>query len=371
MAETADRIRELLQVAGITINGSEPWDIQIKDPRFYNRVLQGGSLALGESYVEGWWEVEKLDEFFNRVLRANLGDRIAHDWRFLLQAARARLFNVQDMVQASSSVRRHYDKGNNLYQAMLDKRLVYTCAYWKQAADLDTAQDHKLDLVCRKIGLKSGQRILDIGCGWGSFAKFAAERYGAIVTGVTLSPEQVALGKKLCTGLPVDILLQDYRQIKGTFDHIISLGMFEHVGVKNYRTYMQVAREHLAEDGFFLLHTIGGNHSATTTDPWLDRYIFPGSLLPSAAQITRAIGGVFVIEDWHNFGPDYDRTLMAWWYNFDRYWPELEVEYGKPFYRTWKYYLLSCAGSFRARKNQLWQIVLSKKGIVGGYQSIR
>ena len=254
---------------------------------------------------------------------------------------------------------------------MLDERMVYTCGYWKDVNNLDDAQEKKLDLVCRKIGLKSGQRILDIGCGWGSFAKFAAERYGAQVVGITVSKEQVVLARERCKGLPVEIRLQDYRDLNEKFDHIISLGMFEHVGYKNYREYMTVARRCLVDGGLFLLHTIGGNISSTQTDAWIDKYIFPNSIIPSAKQITSAYEGLFVMEDWHNFGTYYDRTLMAWFENFDNAWPALASKYNERFYRMWKFYLLVCAGTFRSRHNHLWQIVLSPRGVVGGYTSIR
>lgn len=249
--------------------------------------------------------------------------------------------------------------------------MVYTCGYWKNAKDLDEAQEAKLDLVCRKIGLASGQRVLDIGCGWGSFAKFAAENYGAQVVGITVSKEQVRLAQERCAGWPVEIRLQDYRAMRETFDRVISLGMFEHVGYKNYRTYFEVARRCLKEDGLFLLHTIGGNVSAKSTDPWIDKYIFPNSMIPSAAQIAKAAEGLFVMEDWHNFGADYDKTLLAWYQNVESHWLELSTRYDERFHRMWRYYLLSCAGSFRVRVNQLWQIVYSKQGVQGGYTAIR
>jgi len=171
--------------------------------------------------------------------------------------------------------------------------------------------------------------------------------------------------------LPIELRLQDYRDVHETFDHVISLGMFEHVGYKNYRTYMEVASRCLKDDGLFLLHTIGGNMSVTHTDPWIERYIFPNSMLPSLAQIGKAIEKIFVMEDWHNFGADYDKTLMAWFHNFNKHWDTLKGKHGDRFYRMWKFYLLASAGGFRARKNQLWQIVLSKNGVPGGYASIR
>ena len=266
---------------------------------------------------------------------------------------------------------KHYDIGNDLYRAMLDKRLTYTCGCWKDAKDLNEAQEAKLDLVCKKIGLKGGQRVLDIGSGWGSFIGYAAEKYGASALGVTISKEQKELADALYKNISIKTLLQDYRDINEKFDHIVSLGMFEHVGYKNYRTFMKVAHNALKDDGLFLLHTIGGNQSAMGGDPWLNKYIFPNGMLPSIAQIGKSIEGLFVMEDWHNFGDDYYKTLMAWHKNFEDNWNKIKSNYNERFYRMWRYYLLSCAGSFRARKNQLWQIVLSKKGVNGRYKSIR
>jgi cyclopropane-fatty-acyl-phospholipid synthase len=225
--------------------------------------------------------------------------------------------------------------------------------------------------VCRKLGLKPGQKVLDIGCGWGSFAKFAAERYGVEVVGLTISKEQAALAREVVAGLPVEIRLQDYRHVEGKFDAVVSIGMFEHVGHRNYRTYMEAAHRLLKDDGLFLLHTIGGNFSDIDIDPWFDKYIFPNGILPEVKHIGTSTDKLFIIEDWHNFGTDYNKTLMAWWRNFEAAWPELKDKYSTRFYRMWKYYIHSIAGGFRARDTQLWQIVLSKEGVPGGYQSVR
>jgi len=265
----------------------------------------------------------------------------------------------------------HYDIGNDLYQRMLGESMAYTCGYWKDAKNLEDAQYEKFDLVCKKIGLKSGQKILDIGSGWGSFLKFAAQRYGAKGVGITVSKEQKKLADERCHDLPIETRLMDYRDIAGEkFDRVVSLGMFEHVGYKNYRTFMQIARSVLNDDGLFLLHTIGGNRSVKTMDRWMEKYIFPNSMLPSARQITKATEGLFVLEDWHNFGPYYDQTLMAWYENVERAWPELNTRYGERFQRMWRYYLLACAGTFRSRTNQLWQIVLSKGGRPRMYERV-
>ncbi|UCG31034.1 MAG: cyclopropane fatty acyl phospholipid synthase [candidate division WOR-3 bacterium] len=362
---------ELLSLAGVEINGTNPWDIQVHNDNFYHRVLSGGSLGLGESYMDAWWDCEELDEFFYRIIRADLERKVRMNWRLLLKALAARVFNLQSRRRAYQVGEKHYDLGNDLFKNMLDERLVYSCAYWKNARSLDEAQENKLDLICQKIGLKPGMRVLDVGCGWASFAKYAAEKYGTEVVGITVSKEQVELGKEMCMGLPVQIRLQDYRDINETFDHVVSVGMFEHVGYKNYRTFMKFVHKCLKDDGLLLLHTIGFNISVKTPEPWTNKYIFPNGLLPSIKQIAASIEGLFVMEDWHNFSADYDRTLMAWHRNFERNWDKIKSNYGERFYRMWKYFLLSSAGAFRARKNQLWQVVLSKRGMSGGYTSIR
>lgn len=364
-------IENLLTHADIQINGSRAWDIQVHNEQLYARVLAQGSLGLGEAYMDGWWDAEALDQTFTHILEASLEKKVPRNFGTIFAALKSQLFNAQTPSKAFEIGDAHYNIGNDLYTAMLDKRLVYTCGYWKDAKTLDEAQEAKLDLVCRKLNLQKGQRVLDIGCGWGSFLKFAAEKYGIIGVGVTVAKEQVQLAQELCAGLPIEIRLQDYRDLNEQFDHIVSLGMFEHVGEKNYATYMEVARRCLKDGGLFLLHTIGGNKSVKRTDAWIEKYIFPNSMLPSIAQIGASIENKFVMEDWHSFGAYYDTTLMAWFENFDRAWPQLQAKYGDRFYRMWKYYLLSCAGGFRARKNQLWQIVLSKDGVKGGYTSVR
>jgi cyclopropane-fatty-acyl-phospholipid synthase len=254
---------------------------------------------------------------------------------------------------------------------MLDRRMIYSCGYWKDTADLDAAQEAKLDLICRKIGLAPGMRILDIGSGWGGFLQFAAERYGVSGVGVTVSKEQAALANERTQGLPVETRLLDYQALDGQFDRIISIGMFEHVGYKNYRPYFTKARQLLDDDGLMLLHTIGGNTSTTHGDPWSEKYIFPNGMLPSIAQIGTATEKLFVIEDWHNFGADYDKTLMAWLERFEAAWPALADQYDQRFYRMWRYYLASFAALFRARTLELWQVVLSPRGVPGGYVSVR
>lgn len=364
------RVEALLQEADVVPGGTRAQDIDILDPRFHARVLADGSLGLGESYMEGWWRAHSLDGFLTHLLEARLDERV-HGSGEVWDALKAKLFNLQSGQGSFEVGKRHYDLGNDLYRAMLGKRLVYSCGYWRHADTLDAAQEAKLDLICRKLRLQPGMRILDIGCGWGEALKFAAERYGVQGVGVTISHEQAVLAREICAGLPVEIRLQDYRALDEPFDAILSVGMFEHVGVKNYRTYFETARRCLGEQGLFLLHSIGTNISRDRTDPWIARYIFPNSMLPSAAQITAAMEGLFVLEDWHNFGTDYDLTLQAWRDNVEAAWDVLDPRYDERFRRMWRFYLAGSMSTFRTRHSQLWQLVLSPRGVPGGYVGVR
>ncbi len=364
-------ITDLLRQADINVNGDKPWDIHVHQENFYNRVLRNPSLGLGESYMDVWWDCKHIDEFLFRVLRVGANQAIAitpHQW---LRILFFRLFNYQSTRRAFQVGEQHYDLGNDLFSVMLDSKMNYSCAYWKDAENLEQAQFNKLDLICRKLLLQPGMRLLDIGCGWGAMAQHAAKHYGVEVVGVTISKEQAKLAQERCQGLPVTIRLEDYRKLNQSFDRIVSIGMFEHVGYKNYQHYFDVAHRCLVDDGLFVLHSIGNNQSAYGGDEWSSKYIFPNGMLPSIAQIGTAIEDKFIMEDWHNLSVHYDKTLIAWHDNFIRQWPQLSAQYDERFYRMWTYYLLSSAAAFRARYIQVWQVVLSKNGLLTGYEGIR
>lgn len=349
----------ILESAGITLDGPHPWDIQVHDERMFTRVLREGSLGLGESYMDGWWDCERIDEMVTRLLRSGLGARAEGFWAHLTYALQATFTNLQSKTRAFMVGKQHYDLGNDLFQHMLDETMCYSCGYWKQAHTLHGAQIAKLDLIARKLRLAPGMHVLDIGCGWGSFSEYAARHYGCTVTGITISKAQAEFARTRCEGLPVEILLEDYRELSGRFDRVVSIGMFEHVGQKNYATYFSKIKTLLADKGLFLLHTIGTNTSHIGADPWLNKYIFPNGVLPSIAQLIKPTEPLFVMEDWQNFGPDYDKTLMAWHERFEAEWPVLKEKYNERTYRMFRYYLLICAATFRARTTQLWQIVFS------------
>jgi cyclopropane-fatty-acyl-phospholipid synthase len=365
------RASELLATAGIQVGGSRAWDMRVHHPATFDRILTRGSLGLGESYMDGWWDCDQVDEFITRILRARLDEQVGRaGW--LWASLKARLTNLQSQHRAWQVGEVHYDLGNDLYEAMLDPSMAYSCGYWPAAQTLTQAQEAKLELICQKLQLQPGMKLLDIGCGWGSLMLFAARHYNVECVGLTISKEQARLGAEKARGLPVRFELTDYRQFnprgEQRFDRIASVGMFEHVGHKNYHTYFDMARRCLHNDGLLLLHTIGKNRAGAGIDPWIEKYIFPNGVLPSVSEIAFYSEDAFVMEDWHNFGEDYDKTLMAWHVRFEAAWPDLQPRYGDRFYRMWRYYLLCCAGTFRARDNQLWQVVLSPSGHAGGYR---
>lgn len=366
-----ETVGKILASADIAVRGNRPFDINVHNHDLYARVLAQGSLGLGESYMDGWWDCNALDQFFFKIMRADVAKNVPMTLNTIFAVLQSKLMNMQSKSRAFQVGEQHYDLGDDLFSLMLDKRMIYSCAYWKNAKNLDEAQEHKLDLICKKLYLRPGLKVLDIGCGWGGLAEFMAKKYGVEVIGVTISKEQAKCAQDRCRGCNVEIRLQDYRDINETFDRIVSVGMFEHVGYKNYQTFIDICHKLIKDDGLMLLHTIGSNQSHTTGDEWINKYIFTNGMLPSICQIATTLEGKFVMEDWHNFGADYDRTLMAWHENFIKNWPKIQAKYGDRFYRMWNYYLLSCAGLFRARSIQLWQIVISKKGELGGYQSIR
>ena len=354
------RVQNLFASCGIDVDGPNAWDIQVHDEDFYSRVLSDGSLGLGESYMEGWWDVRDLDGFIYRLF-VNHADEKVKTWRNALAWLIASLTNLQRKSRAFQIAERHYDLGNEFYEGMLDARMMYSCAYWEDAATLDEAQEAKLDLTLGKLGLRPAQRVLDVGCGWGGALKYAAEKFGITGVGVTVAREQAAYARRNCAELPIAIRLQDYRDMREKFDHAYSIGMFEHVGVRNYRRYMRVIRRCLHPGGRFLLHTIGGFKSTNHTDPWIHRYIFPNSMIPSREQIERAIEGIFTVEGWQSIGAHYERTLLAWRSNFERSWLRMAARYDERFHRMRYYYLSASAAAFRAKKLDVWQVLLEPK----------
>jgi cyclopropane-fatty-acyl-phospholipid synthase len=370
--KSRELVEKMLKPAGIVVNGDKPWDIQVHNEKLWDRVLAKGTLGIGEAYMDGWWDCEQIDELVNRMVRVDGEKQISKSFSNTLRVIQSKLLNMQTESRSKKVAREHYDLGNDMYMAFLDPYNQYSCGYFKDTSDLNIAQEQKLDLICRKLKLKLNDKVLDIGCGWGGFAKYASSHYGCHVTGISISDEQIAYAKEFTKGFPVEIINMDYRKVEGSFDKVVSIGMIEHVGYKNYRKMMEIVKKVLKPEGIFLLHTIGRNESDSIGfDDWLEKYIFPNSMIPSQQQMAKACEDLFVMEDLHNFGLYYDKTLMAWWKNFDKSWPKFKDKYGERFYRMFRYYILSCAGTFRGRKTLLWQMVFTHKEEISQYESVR
>ncbi|MCY3880195.1 MAG: cyclopropane fatty acyl phospholipid synthase [Rhodobacteraceae bacterium] len=359
------RFGELLEYADVRIDGDRPWDLQVNREEVFARMFASGSLGLGESYVDGWWDCDRLDELMCRLSGAELKSRFrAGDIIHVLHSLLVTIPYRRSDPDAEGKV--HYEQKRELYRCMLDKRMIYSCAFWENAKSLDEAQEHKLDLIARKLRLKPGMKILDIGCGWGGALHYLAEKYGVSGVAVTISPDQFAAASELYAGLPLEVRLQDYRAVSEQFDHSFSIDMLGHVGRRNYRKYLRTVRRQLHPGGLHLVQTAGSANRSVKADPWVNRYIFPGSHIPSPKQIAEASEGVLVLQDWHNFTQDYDRTFMCWYENLSAAWEALGYDNDDRLFRMWRYYLLSFAGVFRSGVSQLWQITFSRDGASPG-----
>ena len=365
------KYQKILAKGDIEINGTRAWDIKVNNPKLWRHVLLKGELGFGEAYMAGWFDVEHLDEFFYRLTRFVIREINMTNVSSMFLKFISNILNLQTTKRAFKVGKAHYNIGNNLYKKMLGTTMIYTCGYWKNANSLEESQEAKFHLIAKKLMLKPGMSVLDIGCGFGSMMAFLAKEYDVKVLGITVSKEQEYYINRNYKAPSVKVKVMDYRSIRGKFDRIYSLGMFEHVGYKNYKTYMKVCSKALKSDGLMLLHTIGDSVSNYNTNPWIEKYIFPNSMIPSLSQISKSAEGVFVIEDVQNFGYDYYKTLLAWYKNFNHNWQFLKAKYDDTFYRMWSYYLLSCAGAFRGRYLQLFQVVMSPNGIEGRYNATR
>ena len=355
-------IEEMVELAGIRLGR----DMIVHDPAMWVDWADRGILAIGESYMERQWDSPHVDQVMAKLaaMPSEQKRRLFRSWKTRVLLAMAVLCNKQRRRYELEVAEKHYDVGNDFFQSWLDSNMQYSCGYWNDAATLDDAQLAKMKIIAEKLKLTPGMSVLDIGCGWGGLGRFLARNYGVTVTGLNISTEQLRWCRQRATEEGLDDafipLHMSYRDISGSWDRIITVGMIEHVGPKNYAEFFDICRRSLTEGGIMVLQTIGANISKKVLDDrWLTRYIFPGGTLPSIAQLSRAVEKKLVIEDLQNFGPDYDRTLMAWYDNFSNVKDDLHMS--DRFLRMWEFYLLYCASGFRERKSQLWQFVFTKK----------
>jgi len=364
-------VTNLFSQAGIKLDGSNPWDIQLNNDRFYTSTLRG-SLGFGESYMKGDWDVDSMDALFRRIIRMNITESPLVLFNRLFLDIKSRLTNLQTRIGSLAIAETHYDLDHRLYELFLGPYNQYTCCFFNKAKTLEEAEVEKLEMICDKLDLREGDRVLDIGCGWGGFAKYAAETRGCRVTGISISKEQIAYSRRYTEGLPVDIINCDYRDLPeridaSYFDKAVIIGMIEHVGYKNYRKLVNIVHRLIKDDGMFLLHTIGNSRRTTIVDPWIEKYIFRNSMAPAMSQLANAFEGLFVVQDWENYGHYYAPTLAAWQHNFETNWRQIEAietehRFDEKFRRMFNYYFLSCKAGFETDHINLWHIVMSKEG---------
>lgn len=385
-------VSEVFKAAGVRIGAKGSHDLAVNDPAFFRRLLGDPLLQFGETYMDGLWDSPAVDEVVAKLFSAERDGRIStvlplwrvpglaglalirHGYRYI----RDRLTNRQTRARSTTVAEEHYDAGNELYRLMLDPTLTYTSGVWAPGYTLEDAQNAKYDLIARKLGLKPGQRVLDIGSGFGGFARFAAKNYGAKVTGITISIEQLKAARALSAGVEgVEFLYSDYRDIphrfpKDAFDHVVSIEMIEAVGPKNLAEYFQAAHAALKDGGRFVIQAIANNRDVFNNNPWAGKYIFRDGVAPSTEQVDKAARRAFGRPvDRQRITGHYDKTLMAWHENFTRAWPQLKGEYGERFKRMWDFYLLAAAGLFRAGDIQLDQTVYVKGGRPGEEPRVR
>ncbi|MEI6038929.1 MAG: cyclopropane fatty acyl phospholipid synthase [Actinomycetes bacterium] len=360
----------ILEKAGVSVNSSEPWSIHVHNEKLWDRVVSQHQLGMGEAYIDGWWDCENIDQMLTRLLSIDVLDLLRPSPTVLFHGMKSTFLNRQTKSKAAKNAKHHYNIGNELYKRMLDKEMAYSCGYWKDAKTLNQAQVNKFDLICRKLKLEPGMSLLDIGSGWGGLLRHAVKNYGVVGFGITPADEQIRLAKEKSKGLNITFIQQDYRDLTGQFDRVVSVGMMEHVGPKNLGKFFQTCDALLKPDGIMLHHTISSTYTKSSTDPYFDRYIFPGGVIPSPAQISKASEKKFIIEDLHNFGLDYDRTLLEWYKNINKKWEEIP-QYDLKFRRMWNYYLLASAAGFRARNLNLVQMVFRKNGPRPAYIPVR
>lgn len=367
-------VRKIVEVGGIP---DTMWNhIEILDKSAWTDIITKGNLGIAEAYMHNKLKVDPLPFFISVLNDTSIGTRRKEGTDYLGMVMQAvalptdlmgLLTNQQTRELSSRVTKQHYDAGNDLYEKMLGPSMSYTCAYWKDAKNLDEAQFNKMDLIRRKLELQPGMKVAELGMGWGTAANHM-HKYGNVdVTGVSLSEQQVKWAQENLAKEGLRFIWSDYRdhcedpKHMHTYDRVYSIGMLEHVGYKNYAPFFKCIKALLKPDGLAVVHSIGEPDFVSASDPFLDKYIFPGAVIPAMSTITAGFENDFILEDWQNFGFDYSLTLAAWNENANVFFKENPDKYTPEFQRMWEYYLKMCEALFVTRINQLWHFVLSPR----------
>jgi len=345
--------------------------MQLTDPTLYRKLFMNPELNAGEAYMDGRMSFpgSSLREFLTlfSVNRLSLGSYpLQHVLRRVSRGLK-RFQQANPIGKAQQNVAHHYDLGNTFYQLFLDEGLFYSCAYFQNDGEtLEAAQRNKCRLIAAKLGLKPGQKILDIGSGWGGLAIYLAQIEDVEVLGVTLSKEQHALAAERAKAAGLDkrvrFELRDYRQLTQTFDRIVSVGMFEHVGVAHYPEFFAKVNELITDDGLMLLHSIGHMSPPGTASPWMRKYIFPGAYSPALSEVFPAVeSNSLWVTDLEFLRVHYATTLKHWYDRFDANRARVAALYDERFCRMWEFYLISAEMMFRTGSQEVFHMQLSKK----------
>lgn len=348
-----------------------PVTVRLHDESLVRRILLNPDLGIGEGYMEGSFTIDDDDlHGFLALAVRNSQNAWRHPlhrflWKLRYLSRVARQYNPAG--RARRRVAHHYDLSGELYDLFLDSDKQYSCAYFRSPDDtLEQAQAQKKAHIAGKLRIEPGMRVLDIGCGWGGLALTLARDYGARVLGVTLSEEQheVANERARAAGLGnrAQFRLMDYREVEGTFDRVVSVGMFEHVGAPHYREYFRTVREKLTEDGIALIHTIGRSTPPGANSPWIEKYIFPGGYIPALSEIMTAVEKEdFISQDIEVWRLHYAQTLRHWHDRFVANEERVREIYDDRFCRMWRYYLVACEQTFRCNRQVVFQLQLARK----------
>jgi cyclopropane-fatty-acyl-phospholipid synthase len=350
-----------------------PVRLEIHDPAFFRRLATRGKLGFGESYTAGEWDADDLVALLELLLR-NADEAAARHARVRrMVELRPRLHRRNGLLRSRRNIAYHYDLGNELFALMLDETMTYSCAVFERPElTLAEAQRAKYARLCSLLDLGAGDHVLEIGCGWGGFAHYAAERHGCRVTGITISREQATAARDRTRGLPVEILEQDYRTVDGTFTKVVSIEMIEAIGADQFGTFFATIDRVLAPGGRAAVQAILVPEQRweryRRTPDWIERYVFPGCLIPSLEALTSAAArhsrlGIYAVDE---IGEHYAETLRRWRTSFHEGIDEVRrLGYDRRFERTWDFYLAFCEAAFRTRALRDAQLLLARPGAAG------